>query len=306
MYMKLIEKSFFRLFFNLILGGLFLSLGTSSVLAAGFGVSPPNLANEHLLPGSHYEQIIYLVRSEPTETLLTTIKINAPEIESWIKVEQGLEFELPKGVQQFPVKFTVDVPQNAGLNLYEGTIDILTFPESAKGQITTALGAKVKIALRVTNKESTDFTIRGLILADVEEGSPLKLILKIQNEGNQKTGPTEARLEVFDAAHQTLLKKINVNIVERVDPLKTQDLVVEFPVSLGIGQYWGDMEIYRDKELIKQASQVFFVLESALMPVSVGEKGLPYLYVGIGVIIGSGIAVSIFLRRRNAVKKILS
>lgn len=306
--MKRLKRSFSKLFLGLILGCLFFSLGISPVLA-GFGISPPRLANDRLLPGSHYEQVIYLVRGEPKETLFTTIKINAPEIENWIKVEPGFEFELPKGTQQFPVKFIVDVPQDAELKLYQGTIDILTSPEKAKeGQVTVALGAQAEIALRVTEEELSEFEFRGITLKDVEQGSPIKLILKIENKGNQETGPTKVYLKVFDQHHGSLLEEKETDILERVEPFQIQEIPVEFPTNLGIGQYWGDFEIYQDEKLVKKDKQVFNILEKT--EVATGApgaeeeekgEGFSYLYIGIVIIaiLVLGGAVWFFLKRKK-------
>jgi len=308
--MEGLKRSFSKLFLGLILGTLFFSLGIGSVLA-GFGISPPRLANDHLLPGSHYEQDIYLVRGEPKETLFTTIKINAPEIESWIKVDPGFEFELPKGVQQFPVKFIVDVPQDAELKLYQGTIDILTSPEKAEGgQVTVALGAEAKIALRVTAEEFSEFEFRGVTLSDVEQGSPIKLVLKIENKGNQETGPTKVYLKVFDQHHSALLEESEADILERVEPFQIQEIPVEFPTDLGIGQYWGDFEIYQDDKLVRKDKQVFYILEKSVVPgleekeekgEEEKEEGFPYLYIGIAIIaiLVLGGAVWFFLKKKK-------
>lgn len=285
--MDLIKNFFSTLFFSLILGCLFFCWQTSPVWA-GFGISPPELANEHLLPGSHYEQVISLVRGQPEETLFAKIKINAPEIESWIKVEPGFEFELPKGVQQFPVKFIVDVPVNAEFKLYQGLIDILTSSAESSGQVNVAMGAEAEISLNVSVEEFSDFSIQGITMPDIEKGSPVKLILKIENKGNQETGPTKVYLKVFDKYHQNLLTESEVDISERVKVFKIQDLVIEFPVSLDIEQYWGELEIYKDEELLKQDQRVFYVLEKLLTPPVENQrqkhKGLPYLYIIIGVV----------------------
>lgn len=309
--MERFKRSFSKLFLGLIFSCLFFGLGIGQVLA-GFGISPPRLANDHLLPGSHYEQDIYLVRGQPKATLFTTIQINAPEIESWIKIEPGFEFELPEGVQQFPVKFIVDVPQDAEFKLYEGTIDILTSPKKAEeGQVTVALGAEAKIALRVTAEEFSEFEFRGITLSDAEEGSPIKLILKIGNKGNQKTGPTKVGLKVFDKYHQSLLEESETDILERVEPFQIQELVAEFPTNLGIGQYWGEIEIYKDGELVKKDKQVFYILEKAVVTGLEEEegkeekgKGFPYLYFGIGIIavLISGGAVWFFLKRKKTTR----
>lgn len=232
-------------------------------------------------------------------------------MESWIKVEPGLEFELPEGTQQFPVKFIVDVPSDAELKLYQGTIDILTSPEKGEGgQVAVALGAKAQIALRVTAEEVSGFEFRGITLKDVEEGSPIKLILKIENKGNQEIGPTKVYLKVFDRHHSALLEENEADVLERVEPFQIQEISVEFPTNLGIGQYWGDFEIYQDEKLVKKDKQVFNILEKSVVPgpeekeekgEEEKEEGFPYLYIGIVIIaiLVLGGAVWFFLKKKK-------
>ncbi len=246
------------------------SLGIISVFAgsvfAGFRISPPKVANEHLLPGSDFEQIIYLVRGKPDKTLLASVKIDAPEIEDWIKIEQGLEFEVPKGVQQFPMKVIVNVPKEAILGTYKGTIIVNTAPlEQTKEQggmaVRVALGAEIQIDLRISNQEFSDFSIQRIVIEDIEKESPIKLALKIQNKGNVRTGPTKVFLEVWDKYHNQLLYSKEKDISERIDPFQIKEIFVEFSNDLEEGQYWAELKIYENDEVFEQDKVVFNVLE---------------------------------------------
>jgi len=295
-----------RFFIVLVTVSFCLGLGISSVLA-GFGVSPPYVKCNHLPRGSHYEQIIYLVRGEPKEELLAKVKIDVPGIEDWISIEQGLEFELPKGIQQFPMKVIVDVPEEAALGEYKGTININTVPlKRIKEGVTVALGAEVDVDLRVIEGEFSEFNIIRITIGNVEEGSPIKLTLKIENKGNVEAGPTKVHLDVFDKYHQQLLESGEKDISGKVEPFRIEEISVEFPTNLGVGQYWGDFKVYKDEEVAIEDKLVFYIVEKEALPVKEESKGFPgwwmgsSLYLGIGLIILAGL---IFLGWRK--RKIL-
>ena len=57
--------------------------------SAGFGISPPYVKSDRLIPGTHYEQKISLLRSSAEEELTARVIINAPEIEDWITIDQA-------------------------------------------------------------------------------------------------------------------------------------------------------------------------------------------------------------------------
>ena len=59
----------------------------NSVAQAGFGVSPASVTNKNLVPGSFYEQDIFLVQSKPNEDLNAVVVIDAGVANSWIKIK---------------------------------------------------------------------------------------------------------------------------------------------------------------------------------------------------------------------------
>ena len=101
-------KRIFQVLFVFFIALIF----ANDVQAGGFGVSPPQIIADNLLKGSVYEQIITLVQSEPDKDLQAEIVFDAPEIESWISVDKGVSFILPKGEQQFPIKIKISVPES--------------------------------------------------------------------------------------------------------------------------------------------------------------------------------------------------
>lgn len=232
---------------------------------AGFGISPPRVWNNHLVPGSHFEQTITLTRSNPDNPIKILTEIDAPDIKDWIKIDQGQEFVYPAGPQQFPIKIIVDVPENAGYNTYYGKMTIKTAPLSESGQVTVALGAVIDFKLRVSGDQFSDFKIRGINMPDLEEEWPLKFIVILENLGNVKTRPSKVHLEIFDDYRQQRLKSGDITNMTWVESFGTGNSEGEMAISLAAGQYWADYEVYKDDQVILKETIRFNVFPSGTL-----------------------------------------
>ncbi len=227
---------------------------------AGFGISPPSVTNSNLVPGSFYEQDIYLVQSNPDVDLNAVVKVDAGEINSWIKIENGNNFVIPKGMQQFPMKVAVTVPKDAKLGDYKGSIAISTSPAGdQKAGVSIVLGANVSIDLKVTSIKVSNFSIQNFQILSASKGSPIKLLIKVKNDGNVENGPTKASLTFFDQYHSKQLGQKEVFITEKAKSFEMKDITVEFPNDLNIGSYWADVKIYSDDKTIVDSKLVFDV-----------------------------------------------
>lgn len=248
-------------------------LGYAKSVSAGFGISPPYVKNTQLTPGSKYEQQIMLLRSSAEDELTAEVKINAPEIASWITIDKGTSFPLPKGMIQVPMTVTITVPKNAEIGNYKGSINVrISSGANAKNGVAIALGARIDVDLSLTNVANADFIVR---LASIENIEMLKwpwslpifdyflhrvpVVLNIENIGNVKTSPTKVSLEIFDLSRNRLLEsKVETNI-DAVDPFSRKDIKAYFRTRLGLGQYWGRIKVYKD-ETIVNAYEIAFTI----------------------------------------------
>jgi hypothetical protein len=254
--MKLNTKTFIFLF-----AALTFFIFSGGAVFAGFGVSPASLLNKNLVPGSFFEQDIYLVQSQPDIDLNVVVTIDAGKINDWIKIENGNNFIIPKGTQQFPMKVNVNVPSNAELGNYKGTITVNTSPAGAqKDGVSVTLGANIAINLDVTSIKVSDFSIQNFQIPDAVKGSPIKFVIKIKNDGNVDNGPTKVGLTFFDQYHSQQLGQQEVAITEKVKSFQTKDISVEFPNNLDIGSYWADVKLYNNEETIIDSKIVFAVV----------------------------------------------
>jgi len=234
------------------------------LIQAGFGVSPPFVKQEHLLRGSHFEETVNLVRSEPKEEYRAELEFSSElsEIKDWITIDKGMEFTIGAGIQQFPLKIIVDVPQDAKLGEYGGYVWISGKPEK-EGQVTTIAGGTIKVVLKVTDKEFSAWRLRDLGVRDLAKGEKtLKVYLKVENLGNVKTRPSKVHLDVYDNHHQNLLTSGDDTDLDWIPPFQTKEIAAEFPVDLEpIQQYWAEIEVYKDGEVFLADKRRFNVGE---------------------------------------------
>jgi hypothetical protein len=302
--MKLKTKTILFLFAVLI----FFVFQKNIAFAGGFGVSPSSVENKNLIPGSYYEQDVFLVQSQPDVDLNATVKVDAGKISNWIKIENGNNFLIPKGEHQFQMKVDVAVPSDANLGEYKGTITINTSPAGAqKSGVSVVLGADVGVDLNVTDVKVSDFSIQNFQISDVLKGSPIKFVMKVKNDGNIENGPTKVGLTFFDQYHSKQLGQQEELIAEKVQPFKTKNISAEFPNNFDVGPYWADVKIYSDDKTIAESNIVFNVV-SALAVQKHQISGLPnfsaipvweYLLAGAIIIIIILLAVIIIILHKN-------
>jgi hypothetical protein len=265
--MKL-KKIFFLLSFILIS-----FLFAFDLKAGGFGITPPRIWNEYLVPGSHFEQTITLTRSEPDNGIQIETQTDAPDIKGWIKIKEGEKFIYPADSKQFPMTVIIDVPTDAGYGNYYGKINIKAIPVGSTGQVTVALGAVVDLKLRVSGEEFSDFKIQGINIPDIEEKWPLKVLVTLQNLGNIKVRPSRVHLDIFDDYHEQNLKSADITSMTWVDSFKTGSSEGELSISLSPGQYWADYEIYKNDVLTAKDKIRFYVkLEGSIVPLPLLER----------------------------------
>ena len=260
----------------------------ANIVFAGFGITPSTVWNDHLLPGSHFEETIYLVQSKPEKDLLAKIEVDAPEIKDWISIDRGFEFTIPIGNQQFPIKVIVDVPQNAEFKNYGGRIWVKTMPvaKEGEGMVTVALGAIISLNLRVSSEEIYGFAFRGITITDTEEGRPIKVTITLQNVGNTENKPDRIHLDVFDAYLKEVLQSSDITKIEPIKSFETKEIIVKFPNKLDIGSYFGSVSVFKDDKSIGEGKAVFNVLERTSIIYKIFKHWYSWVILGVLILIG--------------------
>jgi hypothetical protein len=263
---------------------LILFFSWATAVRAGFGVSPPLIQNHQLTPGSTYKQEIMLLRSDPVDSdLKAELNINAPEIASWISIDQGTSFLLHKDQYQVPITVTFKIPKNAQLGNYTGYIDIKVSPaDDSGGGVSIALGARINIDLALTNVSQSDFLVRLVSLPDFERlGSPwnwkvwapifnrlfykIKVVMNIENKGNVKISPSKVSIEIWDLSKQKMLESSVDKSIKKINPFATAAVTAEFPTRLSAGQYWAKIRVYKEQEIVNYYEIAFTVAEPGVI-----------------------------------------
>ncbi len=300
----------FRRGFLILILVFFVFGAWANCVQAGFGISPPHIKTEKpIIPGTHYEQKITLLRSSADIDLIATLQIKAPEIEQWISFNNEgkvnspkgkYQFVLPKGKYQVPLIVKVDVPQDAEVGNYTGHIDIRVSPRNKKNKagVAIALGARVDIDLNISNEAFPNFIIRSVNVSNVEQlGHPwdwpifswffyrINVKINIENIGNIKTSPTKVHVDVYDLNEKELLESSDDKHLEKVKPFEKKEIVATFPTKLAVGQYWARVKVYKENKIVGSYKQAFSV-----MPVGHGN-GIkkfgykPWLLLGFFIVI---------------------
>jgi len=234
------------------------------IVSAGFGISPPYVQNEHLLPGSHYEQRISLSKSDVNGSLMAQIIVDAPEIEDWLSFEPSREFLFPEEEQQIWLTVKVDVPQDTNIGDYNGYLRIKTLsPETRDNKegetVSVFLGARIDMNLTVVKNETKTFEIRSIKIPRVLQGEDIKLFLKIKNLGNIGSKLDRVHLDIYDNGETRLLESIDNTEIETIKAFNTKEIFVKMPTDLNNSQHWGNVKIYYQGKLLKE-EKLFFTI----------------------------------------------
>ncbi len=241
---------------------LLLFLVVAEFAYAGFGVTPPYVRNTSLTRNSIYEQQILLVRGDPNVALKATVQIDAPEINDWIEIVEGDEFELPRGEQKIPMTVRVTVPDDADFKHYTGALRVKTGAMSdglSVGAVNISLGAQIDIDLNVIDREIEDFRVRKINISDLDEGHKLgwlyfpgkiKFGMYLENTGNVDVSPSKVQFSIYDVTGNVLLEETtNIGRIDKIAPFETKDVIAEIPSRLPAGPYIARYQIFNGEDI---------------------------------------------------------
>lgn len=118
--------------------------------AGSFGISPPFVNAGEIWPGESHTQRITLLRGRPGNSELINAKINAPEFESWLKIDPEI-IVFPKEQDRITINVTLAVPADAYSGKYRGDIIIGMQPKGPASGVGIALGAHVNVSFEVVD-----------------------------------------------------------------------------------------------------------------------------------------------------------
>ncbi len=290
-----------------------LIVGFSQTVYAGFGITPPYVTNTSLTRNSVYEQLIYIVRSDPTADLKAMISIDVPGVNEWFTIVEGSEFLLPRGEQKVPMTVRVSVPDDAEFKKYTGNIRIKTgAPDGAPAGagVNISLGAQIDVDLTVIDKEIRDFKVRRIGISDLNEGhkvgwlyfpGKIRFEMFVENTGNVPVAPTDVVFRIYDRSGNVLLEETHKKgSIKEVQPFMTETVFAELPTRLPQGSYLARFEVLNGKEVKLSGEVNISILPyGTLQEAGFGFIGLslPHkLSVIVPLLFGLGIIIFVILR----------
>lgn len=230
---------------------------------AGLGLSPSKWAEEHGPRGAQIEKTFTFSRSDPEEDLYFQAETEG-EIKDWLEIDKGLEFIMPKGEQQFPIKVKINIPAGADYGNYKGGI---RFKSETRTKEKTSgagviLGALIQIDLAVSDEDFLDYDILQITVPATKENELVRISLKIWNRGNIEAKPTKLTMVFWDGykAEQIEFEEIaDFSGIKAVPPFSEGEIEIESSAKLEVGQYWAIIKAYHNDEIIKSEEIIFDV-----------------------------------------------
>ncbi len=307
-FLRPLHRVFVLCLTAVLLGAVFFLANPASSRAA-FGISPPFLNTDYLIPGVTYQQTIYLVQDQPNTDLGIHADLAIDQsIRNWITIDKGFDFVIPAGTRQFPVVVSVKVPNGASLGKYSGNITFTTIPATTGGQVAIALGANLAINLTVGNNVYESYKIIPVNFPDIEEGWNPRATFRFENGGNIPEILDSATFDLYDRFGSVRLAYMTKQDgFPTVPPFAAKEYTIEFPTDfhLGVGDYWGNVTYYKNNRVIVSDRAIFHVLPTgSLSPWSKAiafiKNNLIYLAAALAlVILASWRSVAAVRRRRR-------
>lgn len=302
---------------------LILFVSVANICLAGFGISPPYVSSENLMPGSHYEQSISLIRSDIEKEAKVIIQKDLGEISDWLKIENENDLVYKQGDTKVVMKVIVDIPRNAELKNYKGKI-LVSVPntDQVAGGAAIALGAQIDVDLTVSNQVINDFEISSIKILDCYEGEDIRALFGIRNKGNTELQPKKIIMEIYDINERNLLDIVEGTALGVVPSNTKADIEVRFlPKMQKPGVYWAKIKVYNDDKIVIDEKVFMSIktntperkamlesfkqrIQNGLMPCSINSR---YFYLIIGLVILAfillGFALFVLIRERSGNQK---
>jgi len=252
-------SKFILLTIGIVVMGILAAMRVSPYITkAAFGTSPPWVRNDHLLPGSTYEQIINLSRNETDQDMKVETRIEGDkEILKWLKIENEGSLIMRKGVMILPMKVVVKVPRQAALKDYKGgifvTLESMQEPTDLQGgNVAIKLGAHILVELAVTGEKVTNYRIRSVTLDELQKGQNFNMNVEVENLGNTEITDLTGQVEIYNKNETEILKTLTFG---KLDTAVSPDEVVKTKINftdliLDPGEYWVVIKVFKDNETI--------------------------------------------------------
>jgi hypothetical protein len=233
------------------------SLFCSSVFGFSLVSNPEEFFFDDVLVGGYSEQVL-IVSTDSVSPVVVSLSASEP-FNSWFSFEPVSASVSSSS----PVKFKVVVrPSNILIGTYQGYLVVTSL--SAGNEVTSSVSSSLAISasVKVTDEQIMQARVDDVVVKNVEVGSPLRVYVKVQNQGNVGVTPFFT-LDISDFNRSKILKS-GMSGLETILPYSSGALGMDLPLDLPLGVYWAQVTVLLGKD---------WVLGKRLVKFSVVEKG---------------------------------
>ena len=270
-----------------------------TVSANEINITPSKLFFDNVLMNGYAEETIRIA-TDSTETVQITFYASEP-IKPWISFEPSFAHFNKNN----PVEIKVIVkPFNNSLGKYQGFILINSLSGKSKITSATITSLTIETTVKLTDKEITQAIIDDIIVKDVEKNNPIKVLVKIKNQGNIGISPY-FNIDILNLDKGKVLKSATSKEIS-ILPFASDSIKLDLENNLNLGIYWARVNVLSEeglfigKQLIK-----FNVVKPGTLPLEeeiivFKEEPIPLGMSGIFIVVGFVILLLII---RQIVKK---
>ncbi len=273
----------FSRFVSTLLGLVMIGIGLSMQMSPGaseaaFGTSPPWVRNDHLLPGTTFEQVINLSRNDPGRRMQVKLRIDGDkDVKKWMKIENEKKLIMEKGMKVLPMKVTIKVPRRAALKDYRGGIfvtleSIQDESNQQGGNVAIKLGAHILVELSVIGDKVVDYRVKSITTDPLNEGDVFHMNVELENLGNTEILELNGQLDIYDKAESEILKSLTFgDLADPVSPDESIRTRVNFAdFEMDPGEYWVVVKVFKDEEVIYE-NRLYQKINAPVIPVITPE-----------------------------------
>ena len=233
---------------------------SSVVVNAGFGVSPAEISNQYLKPGLSFTREFTISRSGSLEEMDIYIEPDLGDIDSWFSYQPGQKFKFSQGVSTMTFKMLVNVPQGADFKDYNGVVRVRAVPsnQDIKG-VSITQGIRLEAGLIVTEQDVKKLNIQSIKVPNIYKGQEVGIDITGENQGNVEVSP-KIKASVM-SLQMEVLEEHEVEKFGTIYPNETSKLTAKFKTDLPPGEYFVEVEVLLDEEVLRKEKLVFRISE---------------------------------------------
>ncbi len=237
-----------------------------SGINASIGVTPVEIINKHAKPGDSFTKTFTISRNDPVIAVQVVVEPDLGEMDEWFSYQPGTEFVMEEGEKTKELTIIVNIPEDADYDSYEGYVRVKIMPVDTEegGTVSIVEGVRLDMSLDVVEEDYYDLIVRYLNIDNVLERDPIKLLMRIENAGNAEASPSKVVINISDI-NKEHIKTLETDSIDSIEPYQTKEVYVEFDENdLSKGDYFANVKVYFDEEVLREETLFFGVLENVL------------------------------------------